>query len=77
MALPNDLPLLALKGAEDGNGYIVRYLGDAEPTTLRFAAPVTPCGILEDAPEDGTDAVEVPAFTIRTMRVGKDALAAE
>jgi hypothetical protein len=74
MSLPNDLPLLALKGAEDGNGYIARYLGDAEPTVLRFAAPVTPCGILEDAPEDGTDAVEVPAFTICTVRVGKDVL---
>jgi alpha-mannosidase len=74
MSLPNDLSLLALKGAEDGNGYIARYLGDAELTVLRFAAPVTPCGILEDAPEDGTDAVEVPAFTIRTVRVGKDVL---
>lgn len=77
MALPNGLPLLALKGAEDGEGYIARYLGDEAPAVLAFAAPVVPCGILEDEPEAAAEAVEVPRFTVRTVRLGKDALRVE
>ena len=75
MSLPNTLPLLALKGAEDGRGYVARYLGDAAEACLSFAAPVNPCGILEDEPEDTTPIMTVPAFTIRTLRLDGDALA--
>lgn len=69
MRLPDNLPLLAMKGAEDGNGLILRYLGRAESETLHFENPVSPCGILEDNGETAVRDVSVGVYQIRTLRM--------
>ncbi len=74
LALPDDLPLLALKGAENGDGFIVRYLGDAEEKTLSFAVPVMPCSLLEDCTGVAVRAVDVKPYDIVTIRMSADAL---
>jgi len=73
LALPDTAPLLALKGAENGQGQILRYLGTEKETILRFPFPVIPCGILEDSLPDAeavTEAV-LPPYTIRTFRTAE------
>lgn len=72
--LPNDLPLMALKGAEDGEGFVCRYLGLSEERTLHFEGEVAPLSVLEE--EDGipTREVCVKPFGIRTLHVSGDRL---
>lgn len=67
--LPNNLPLLALKGAEDGNGFILRYLGAEEPRILEFHSPVVPASILEEASCDSLMSCEIAPFEIATFRL--------
>lgn len=75
-SLPTDCMMLGLKGAEDGNGYIVRYLGNPEETKMTFAAPVTICNVLEDDCTccEPAKEITVKPFDIVTLRLGKDAL---
>ena len=72
--LPCNLPLLALKGAEDGNGFIVRYQGIGEARTAAFAAPAVPCDPLEEAIGDAVTEAEVPPYGIATFRIPAEAL---
>lgn len=72
-SVPNDAVLIGLKGAEDGNGFVARYLGGAEPVDLKFNAPVTPCSLLEDAEGEATDTICVPRYTVVTCRLGEEA----
>lgn len=74
MQLPNDTPLLALKVAEDGNGYICRYLGGRETVQLHFDEAVEICSILEDGTGEKVSEVEVKPFAIKTLRLGRDNL---
>jgi len=74
MHLPNNLPMLTLKGAEDGKDFICRYLGEAEATKLVFSAPATESGILEDTLGKTAAEFTVPKFTIRTYRITEDVL---
>jgi len=69
MSLPDHLPLLALKGAEDGNGFLVRYLGAEAETTLRFEDPVKLSGLLEDTVGDAADEWTVKPYEIATFRI--------
>lgn len=72
MQLPNDTPLLALKGAENGNGYICRYLGGRETVKLHFNEDVEICSILEEGTGEMVSEVEVKPFAIKTLRLGKE-----
>jgi len=74
MHLPDNAPLLALKGAEDGNGYICRYVGKAAEDELVFAAPVTPVSVLEYGEETPTQRFPLPKYTMRTFRLDENAL---
>jgi len=65
--LPNDLPLLAFKGAENGHGLILRYLGGAESETLHFSKAVRPCRLLEDAAEDAANDFTFTPYQLRTF----------
>ena len=69
LRLPADLPLLALKGAEDGTGFIVRYLGTDVPVSLVFPSPVIPCDPLETPVGDAVLSSEIPPFGIATFRI--------
>ncbi len=69
IALPDTAPLSALKGAEDGNGLVVRYLGVGHPVTLRFEQPVKPLSLLEtDEGEEVTQA-ELQPYDLATFRL--------
>ncbi|MCQ2426015.1 MAG: hypothetical protein MJ070_07705 [Lachnospiraceae bacterium] len=65
--IPDTLPLLTLKGAEDGNGIVLRYLGTDHPETLSFPAPVTPVTVLEEPDGRETKTVPVGKFAIGTV----------
>ena len=67
--LPTNAPLLTLKGAEDGNGYIARYLGMEETVTLQFAEPVHPVDILEEVTEDSIRETDLPPYGILSFRI--------
>ena len=69
LALPNNAPLLALKGAEDTNGYIVRYAGLEENEVLEFASPVKLSNVLEEDKDETLTKAELPPFAIRTYRI--------
>lgn len=69
LRLPDNLPLLAFKGAEDGNGFIVRYLGTGTAKTLMFEEPVIPCDPLENAVGDAVSAAEIAPYAIATFRI--------
>ncbi len=69
LRLPASLPLLALKGAENGQGTVVRYLGSVSPSVLSFPAPVTPLTVLEDpsgqpAKEHGVGKYGIASFLL-------------
>ena len=70
--LPDNLPLLALKGAEDGDGFIVRYLGTGHPETISFAVPAVPCDPLESPVGDAVTEAEIPPYGIATFRIPAD-----
>ncbi len=74
MKLPNNLPLMALKGAEDGEGFICRYLGTAEAHTLTFGGAVEECSVLEEAAGEGADEIKVKPYGIKTLRVSGELL---
>ncbi len=75
LRLPNNTPLLALKGAEDGQGFVCRYLGDNEPTVLSFDQPVTLCSLLEyEMYGQPAKQIVVPKFGLVTIRMKKDTL---
>ncbi len=74
ITLPTDCVLLGLKGAEDGNGFVARYLGGEESKAMKFSAPVTACNLLEDAEGEPDENVTVPRYTITTWRLSADAL---
>ncbi len=74
MHLPDNAPLLALKGAEDGNGYICRYVGKAAEDELVFAAPATPVSVLEYGAETPEQRFPLPKYTMRTFRLDENAL---
>jgi alpha-mannosidase len=76
LRLPDNLPMLALKGAEDGNGFIVRYLGTGHPETLVFAAPAVPCDPLEQPTGEAVTEAEVPPYGIATFRISADCMRA-
>jgi alpha-mannosidase len=76
LRLPDNLPMLALKGAEDGNGFIVRYLGTGHPETLVFAAPAVPCDPLEQPTGEAVTEAEVPPYGIATFRISADGMRA-
>ncbi len=67
--LPQDAPLMALKGAENGEGYIARYLGVDEPAVLRFDTPVRPVDILEEVTYEPVNEANLPPFGIRSFRL--------
>lgn len=69
MNLPCNLPLLALKGAEDGNGFIVRYLGMEEARTIHFAVPVRLSGLLENTVDEASAEWEIKPYEIATYRI--------
>ena len=46
ITLPTDCVLLGLKGAEDGNDFVARYLGEDQSHEIQH---VTTCNLLEDA----------------------------
>ena len=69
LELPNNAPLLALKGAEDTNGYIVRYAGLEENEVLEFASPVKLSNVLEEDKDETLTKAELPPFAIRTYRI--------
>lgn len=74
MKLPNDLPLLALKGAEDGRGYIVRYLGLSDEKTLSFSSDVVPANVLEETTSDVVKEAQIKPFGIATFRTDGEIL---
>lgn len=74
ISLPNNLPLLALKGAEDGNGFIARYLGIGETRTLTFSAPAVPSSPLEEAVGEAVTESEIKPYKIATFRITGDAM---
>lgn len=67
--LPNNAPLLTCKGAEDGNGYIVRYLGMEEKEVIKFNQPVQLCNVLEEDKDEEVTEIELTPFAIRTCRI--------
>ncbi len=66
--LPDNAPLLALKGAEDGNGLILRYLGVEEPVELRFAQPVVPTDLLEETKGTPVSTAVLRPYDMATFR---------
>ena len=74
LSLPADAILMGLKGAEDGEGFVARYLGGAEEAQLKFSAPVTACNLLEDVQGEATDTLAVPRYTVVTCRFGEETL---
>ncbi|MCQ2431858.1 MAG: hypothetical protein MJ175_04555 [Clostridia bacterium] len=74
LSVPTGLPLLALKGAEDGDGYILRYLGAEETTTFSFSAPVAAASILEEKAGESVSTAEILPFTITTFHTDGEAL---
>lgn len=72
--LPSDAILLALKGAEDGDGFICRYLGGKEKSRLSFESPATVSSVLEEKTEKKLRQVEISPFSITTLRVGEEEL---
>ncbi|MBQ7921724.1 MAG: hypothetical protein IJ325_03985 [Clostridia bacterium] len=67
--LPQNAPLIALKGAEDGKGYIARYLGVEDTTTLHFDKPVCPVDVLEEVTEESVSESELTPFGIQSFRL--------
>ena len=74
LRLPNNLPLLALKGAEDGKGFIARYLGIGENRTLTFSEPVIPSTPLEEAAGEAVSESEITPYKIATFRLNGSAM---
>lgn len=74
LRLPNNLPLLALKGAEDGKGFIARYLGIGETRTLTFSEPVIPSTPLEEAAGEAVSESEITPYKIATFRLNGSAM---
>ena len=72
MNLPCNLPLLALKGAEDGNGFLARYLGMNETAMIHFDVPVRRSNLLEDTAEEAADEWEISPYEIATFRFGEE-----
>lgn len=72
--LPCVLPLLTLKGAEDGNGFIVRYLGIENAKTIVFSEPAVPCDPLEEATGEAVEKKEILPYEIATFRIPGNAL---
>ena len=69
LRLPNNLPMLALKGSEDGRRLIVRYLGGSAESTLTFEQEVFPCNLLEDEIGDPCKEVFVGKYKIITLQM--------
>lgn len=69
LELPDNAPMLTLKKAEEGEGYIVRYLGIEHPVVLRFERPVRPTSILEADEGEYVTEAELPPFGIRSFRI--------
>lgn len=67
--LPQNAPLIALKRAEDGNGYIARYLGMEETTILNFNQPVQPVDVLEEKTEECVAESTLTPFVIQSFRL--------
>ena len=69
LPLPGNLPVLALKGAEDGDGFIVRFLGRTETETVRFASPAVPCDPLENPVGESVMSAEIAPHAIAAFRI--------
>lgn len=76
MKLPADCILLGLKGAEDGDGFVARYVGGEEATEMTFVAPVRACNLFEDVEGEDVEKITVPRFAITSWRMGAEALKA-
>ena len=74
MRLPNDTPLLALKGAEDGNGYLCRYLGGEKTVNIHFNGDVDICSLLEESTGEKIREIEIKPYAIMTLRLRKENL---
>ena len=74
LRLPDNLPLLALKGAENGEGFIARYLGTGRTETLSFAVPAVPADLLENAVAEAGAEQEIPPYRIATFRIPEEAM---
>jgi alpha-mannosidase len=72
MSLPNDIPQLALKGAEDGDGYICRYLGCEKTVNMHFGGDAEICSMLEENTGDKISEIEIKPYAIKTLRIRKD-----
>jgi Alpha-mannosidase len=74
MRLPNDTPLLALKSAEDGDGYICRYLGCNKTVNIHFDRDVEICSLLEENTGKKISEIEIKPYSIMTLRLRKEDL---
>lgn len=74
MRLPNDTPLLTLKGAEDGDGYICRYLGCKETVNIHFDEDAEICSLLEENTGEKTKDIKIKPYAMMTLRLGKENL---